>query len=185
MSERGTRRALLTFWVALWLVAAGGVAVAKVTRERARGSAIASTASRQLAQARDVREHVTWIAGWTWLAMTCVSGALSTTRLGAWVARGSLTMAAAFFAAACAHAAYASLAFAQHGLFLGLVMLAVSGAFVVIERATERMRHEDARSDRICQTCGYDVRYSPERCPECGTPVTASPAGTTTPVPRA
>jgi hypothetical protein len=43
----------------------------------------------------------------------------------------------------------------------------------LIHRLTARRR----RARGLCRRCGYDLRASPERCPECGTPVPSnSPA---------
>lgn len=31
------------------------------------------------------------------------------------------------------------------------------------------LQHRKARERQICEYCGYDLRATPERCPECGT----------------
>jgi hypothetical protein len=57
-------------------------------------------------------------------------------------------------------------------IFVPFWMLMVPASALPIARATKwhfgrrtwRMEH------RLCLHCGYDMRASPERCPECGTP---------------
>jgi hypothetical protein len=44
------------------------------------------------------------------------------------------------------------------------------GSGLVVMAIAARRRHDDRkRAARICPTCGYDLRATPERCPECGT----------------
>ena len=49
------------------------------------------------------------------------------------------------------------------------LVLSLPGATYVISRSLQRRRAARRRSAGKCTSCGYDLRATPERCPECGT----------------
>jgi len=56
-------------------------------------------------------------------------------------------------------------------LWFPLVLLLISPA-IAIRSELKRRRHL-AQPD-VCRKCGYDLRASTNRCPECGTPISAA-----------
>ena len=52
-----------------------------------------------------------------------------------------------------------------------LILGAILAFFIVPARRRHRVAHWRALG--LCLTCGYDLRASSERCPECGTPIPA------------
>ena len=54
-----------------------------------------------------------------------------------------------------------------------VTLLLAIPALVTIYRWRRRVIR---RQDGLCLTCGYDLRSSPDRCPECGTATVQSPA---------
>jgi hypothetical protein len=55
----------------------------------------------------------------------------------------------------------------------GLVILTLGGYACLWAIQSYRERESTARQSGLCPKCGYDLRASPERCPECGTPAVA------------
>jgi hypothetical protein len=59
-------------------------------------------------------------------------------------------------------------------VFLPMWLLVMITAAPPVARLLGHLRRQAARRQGCCSTCGYDLRASKERCPECGT---AIPAG--------
>jgi hypothetical protein len=59
--------------------------------------------------------------------------------------------------------------------WMPVILLSVLPADWYRRKRREGQRNAEARPD-LCLHCGYDLRATPERCPECGTAVAPKPA---------
>ena len=60
---------------------------------------------------------------------------------------------------------------APHWLLMLLFLILPLNRFVRFRRRRNRLRKG------LCLRCGYDLRATPDRCPECGTPIAAATSG--------
>ena len=85
------------------------------------------------------------------VAMTTISLALIGMIAASWTQRGS------------------------HPWYIWTVLVALAVPIWILNFQTDRhARRLDQLDAQQCPTCGYDLRATPDRCPECGTP--GSPA---------
>ncbi len=71
--------------------------------------------------------------------------------------------------------------FRNQGFLMPCWALAIAAAVLPVMRIRSwflAYRRRYRREHQLCWNCGYDLRATPERCPECGTPVPVRPATT-------
>jgi hypothetical protein len=113
-----------------------------------------------------VRRRVSTLSGWAWAVLLGLTIPLMRTRAGPSLARLLLAAAVVFTAAAEARR---DGRYHSEPVWHGLLMLGVSAVFVWVGRVNEMLRRDERVRRRLCLTCGYDLRATPDRCPECGT----------------
>jgi hypothetical protein len=59
----------------------------------------------------------------------------------------------------------------HYDVFLPIWLYAMAFAALPLMTALRHLRIHRRRISGLCHTCGYDLRASAERCPECGTGV--------------
>jgi rubrerythrin len=76
-----------------------------------------------------------------------------------------------------AHPTHRVASFSNEEFCAGLATLAFTTPMFLLARHQAKQRRRDKVAGHVCLACGYDLRATPHRCPECGTP--AAPAAVT------
>jgi hypothetical protein len=107
--------------------------------------------------------------GIAWLALVLPGVALRHSAPGPHLVHGSLMAGVAILVIAEAHPGYPWFSFSNDRLMFGGVAVGVSALLLMATRRDAARRLRVLAANQVCLTCGYDLRATPERCPECGT----------------
>ncbi len=117
-----------------------------------------------------IRKTLLLAASLLWLALLGTAIVWRKSAAGAHLFHGSLLVAFVILGIGEAHPFY-TFSLSSDQLWMGVVAIAISVAFLIDTHRAAVQRRRRQVADRICLECGYDLRATPERCPECGTPV--------------
>jgi hypothetical protein len=95
--------------------------------------------------------------GWTWLKITPNSNLFDVSVLPGGVKFAGFS----YVRSTMPSKRFLLIAFPHWSLLLALAILPTLRGWQLL-----RARHR--RSENLCRTCGYDLRATPDRCPECG-----------------
>jgi hypothetical protein len=65
----------------------------------------------------------------------------------------------------------------QWSFYIHALALCIAFASLPAVRVLKKIRRRDRLATEVCRECGYDLRATPERCPECGRVVSAFAGG--------